>query len=89
MRNDKVDHPRNGSKDLADATCGAVFNAIAYTDKPVNMVIEVRTLESITKEIAKTATNIQKSIVDDNIIRVPKREIPDSLVDFLEGMRMI
>lgn len=89
MRNDKVDHPRNGSKDLADATCGAVFNAIAYTDKAINMVIEVRTLESITKEIEKTATNIQESHVKDNIIRVPKREIPDTLADFLEGMRLL
>lgn len=30
---DKVDHPRSGSKDLADAVCGAVYNAIALTPK--------------------------------------------------------
>lgn len=30
---DKVDHPRSGGKDLADATCGAIFNAIEHTPK--------------------------------------------------------
>ena len=29
----KVDHPRSGGKDLADATCGAIHNAIAYTSQ--------------------------------------------------------
>ena len=28
---DKVDHPRKGSKDLADATCGAIYNAISLS----------------------------------------------------------
>lgn len=28
-----VDHPRSGSKDLADAVCGSVFNAITLTPK--------------------------------------------------------
>jgi hypothetical protein len=30
---DKIDHPRKGSKDLADAVCGAVYNAIVHTPK--------------------------------------------------------
>lgn len=29
----KVDHPRNGSKDAADAVCGAVFTASKYADE--------------------------------------------------------
>ena len=32
---DKVDHPRKGSKDLADAVCGSIYNAIAGTPKNI------------------------------------------------------
>ena len=35
----KVDHPRNGSKDLADAVAGAVSNAVSRT--PRNTITEV------------------------------------------------
>ena len=31
----KVDHPRKGSKDLSDAMCGSVFNAISLTPRDV------------------------------------------------------
>ena len=30
---DKVDHPRKGSKDLSDAVCGAIYNAVSLTPK--------------------------------------------------------
>lgn len=38
-----VDHPRtkNGSKDIADAVCGAVYNAANLTPKAMNHVYEV------------------------------------------------
>jgi hypothetical protein len=38
----RVDHPRKKSKDLADAVCGAVFNAISHTPKD-NYVVDVHT----------------------------------------------
>src|ERR1044072_4827837 len=34
MPNGKIDHPRSGYKDLSDATCGAVYNAVKNTMKP-------------------------------------------------------
>ena len=37
----KVDHPRKGSKDLADAVCGAIYNSIAHTPRDVNREIEI------------------------------------------------
>jgi hypothetical protein len=37
----KVDHPRKGSKDLADAVCGAIYNSIAHTPKDLNREIEI------------------------------------------------
>lgn len=37
----KVDHPRKGSKDLSDAMCGSVFNAISRTPRDLEPEIEV------------------------------------------------
>src|SRR6266542_3401718 len=39
----KVDHPRKGSKDLSDAVCGAIYNAIDGTPRPVEQIIEALT----------------------------------------------
>lgn len=39
----KVDHPRKGSKDLSDAMCGAVFNAISRTPRANEQEIEIHT----------------------------------------------
>ncbi|MFN7583810.1 MAG: hypothetical protein ACK5P0_00470, partial [bacterium] len=43
MKNDKVDHPRKKSKDLADAVCGAIFGAISHTPKNIDSEVEVHT----------------------------------------------
>ena len=43
MRNNRVDHPRKSSKDLADAVCGAIFGAISHTAKDQNLEVEVHT----------------------------------------------
>jgi len=39
----KVDHPRKKSKDLADAMCGAVYNAIAHSQRNRMKEIEIHT----------------------------------------------
>ena len=44
---DKVDHPRKGSKDLADAVCGSIFNAISLTRFNSNQEIKIHTYESM------------------------------------------
>jgi hypothetical protein len=45
MKNDRVDHPRKKSKDLADAVCGAIFGAISHTPKDNNTEIEIHTFK--------------------------------------------
>ena len=46
----KVDHPRKGSKDLSDAVCGAVYNAIAHTPRNANQEIDIHDWVSVTKK---------------------------------------
>ena len=50
MKGNRVDHPRKKSKDLADAVCGAVYGAIAHTQKDLNLEIDVHTWGSAAKE---------------------------------------
>jgi hypothetical protein len=50
MPNDKVDHPRKGSKDLADSVCGAIYNAIAHTPRPDDEEYEIFTLKRFRQE---------------------------------------
>ena len=50
MKGNRVDHPRKSSKDLADAVCGAVYGAIAHTQKDLNLEIDVHTWGSAAKE---------------------------------------
>jgi thymidine phosphorylase len=43
----RVDHPRKKSKDLADAMCGAAYNAISHTKREKQeQVIEIHTYSS-------------------------------------------
>jgi phage terminase large subunit-like protein len=46
VSNNKVDHPRKKSKDLADAMCGSVYNAISHSKKNTFGEIEVHTWSS-------------------------------------------
>lgn len=84
IRGDKVDHPRKGGKDLADAVCGAVHNAVRLAQRDVNTVIEIQYLEPGAVE----QTNV---IVPDQHgpIKSPKRDMPADLADFLSGLRVI
>ena len=78
VKKDKVDHPRKGSKDLADATCGAIYNAISLTPKGDNEV-HIYHYDSIEEELSG---GVEKS--QDKVIRSPlKRQIPGNLRDYL------
>jgi hypothetical protein len=46
VSNNKVDHPRKKSKDLADAMCGSVYNAISHSKRESFGEIEVHTWAS-------------------------------------------
>lgn len=47
---DKVDHPRSGGKDLADAVCGAIYNAIKHTPNLLVGEMEVHTISDLQRE---------------------------------------
>jgi hypothetical protein len=76
---DKVDHPRKGSKDLADAVCGSVYNAISRTRRDLNREIEIHTWKA-TKE-----DNVNQNVTKDG---VPKR-MPQELENFMSGMSIL
>jgi hypothetical protein len=77
----KVDHPRKKSKDLADAMCGSVYNAISHTRREKNKEIEVHTWSSSYKKINEEQKKIK------NIIEPPPA--PKEVEDFLSGIGMI
>ena len=79
---DKVDHPRKGSKDLADAVCGSIYNAISLTRAAFGD-IEVHDYSSVKKQY-------RESIAADspNLIRAPS-QMPRDLSDALSGMEIV
>ena len=79
MRNNKVDHPRKKSKDLADAVCGAVFGAISHTPKDLNLEVEIHTF----KQKPKTAlADRPKGVIEYN-------SIPNDVRDYLDQFKAI
>ena len=75
----KVDHPRKKSKDLADAVCGAVFNAISHTSKD-NYVVEVHTWGS---------SGVDKKKDDMVELESKAKEMPNDVKDFLDRFNLI
>jgi hypothetical protein len=47
---DKVDHPRKGSKDLADAVCGSIYNAISRSRRDNMQEIEIYSYDMIAQD---------------------------------------
>ncbi len=79
---DKVDHPRKGSKDLADAVCGSIYNAISLTRAAFGD-IEVHDYSSVKKQY-------RESLVKEspNLIKAPSA-MPRDLSDALNGMEIL
>lgn len=46
LPNNRVDHPRKKSKDLADAVCGSVYNAISHSTRKSDGEIEIHTWQT-------------------------------------------
>ena len=81
---DKVDHPRKGSKDLADAVCGSIYNAISRTFVPTDREIKIHTYESMSYE-ADFGPSKEESY---NLIKPPK-QMPNDLQDAIGRMMML
>lgn len=81
---DKVDHPRKGSKDLADAVCGSIYNSIVHSKKDLGLSeIEVHTYRDFKRD-----NYINQG---DNVIRAPKRreEMPADIESYLSRMGVL
>jgi hypothetical protein len=79
MRNNRVDHPRKKSKDLADAVCGAVFGAISHTPKDLNLEVEIHTFKQKPKtQLAERP----KGVIEYN-------SIPNDVRDYLDQFKAI
>ena len=83
---DKVDHPRKGSKDLADATCGAIFNSISRTRFDNNQEINVHTYESMSYDNDFGAKD-DPDTTSYNMIRAPR--MPQDLREVMDRMQII
>jgi len=79
---DKVDHPRKGSKDLADAVCGSIYNAISKTKFDVTGEIEIHTYDSM-----RFDNDMKDEDIRLNMIRPPR--MPSDLSDAIERMMTI
>ncbi len=79
---DKVDHPRKGSKDLADAVCGSIYNAISLTRAAFGD-IEVHDYSSVKKQYRESLA--QES---PNLIKAPSA-MPRDLSEALSGMEIV
>jgi hypothetical protein len=79
MKNNRVDHPRKSSKDLADAVCGAIFGAISHTPKDQNLEVEIHTF----RDRPKTQVDNER----DNVIQY--KPIPKDIKDYLDSFEII
>jgi hypothetical protein len=79
MKNNRVDHPRKLSKDLADAVCGAVFGAISHTPRDKNLEVEIHTF----KDRPKSPIDIEGQ----NVIEY--KPIPKDVKDYLDSLKII
>ena len=82
---DKVDHPRKGSKDLSDAVCGSIYNAVALTPPDMNKEVEIYSYAGVfADELDQLRNESDARLIKNKIIKVPERpEIPLSLREYL------
>jgi hypothetical protein len=78
MKNNRVDHPRKKSKDLADAVCGAIFGAISHTPKDQNQVVEIHTISDRPKQVDS---------LSDNVIQY--KPMPEDVKDYLDRFNLL
>lgn len=78
MKNDKVDHPRKKSKDLADAVCGAIFGAISHTPRDRNQEVEIHTFRDKPKQF---------DTPKDNVIQY--KSMPNEVKEYLDRFNLL
>ncbi len=83
IRGDKVDHPRKGSKDLADAVCGAIYNAIAKSRRDAVQEIEIYSYEMVEQDSEEEIKRRMGKANNKELI------IPPDLQQTLDAMEII
>jgi hypothetical protein len=83
---DRVDHPRKGSKDLADAVCGAIYNSISRSKFDTNEEVNIHTYESMSYD-NDFGTEADGETSSYNMIRAPR--MPENLKDAMDRMQII
>jgi hypothetical protein len=78
MKNNRVDHPRKSSKDLADAVCGAIFGAISHTVKDNNSEVEIHTFRDRPKNTEDLPNNV-----------IQYKPMPKEVEEYLQGYDLI
>jgi hypothetical protein len=81
VKQNRVDHPRKSSKDLADAVCGAIFGAISHTPKNLNQQVEIHTFRDRKKEVTLNPK--------DNVIELKPKPMPDDVKEYLGRFDLI
>jgi len=81
---DRVDHPRKGSKDLADSVCGSIYNAIIHSKREKNREVEIHTYGELVRD---NYLEEEKARVD-NLIK-PPRKMPQELAEALGNIEVI
>lgn len=76
MNNNRVDHPRKKSKDLADAVCGAIYGAISHTSRNLNQEIEIHTFRDKPKV---DSSDLPKNVIQ---YKSDKKEVEEYLAQF-------
>jgi hypothetical protein len=76
VKQNRVDHPRKLSKDLADAVCGAIFGAISHTPRDRNTVVEIHEFRDRKPQADYDVENPR------NVIHAPKAEVEGYLRQF-------
>jgi hypothetical protein len=84
---DRVDHPRKGSKDLADAVCGSIYNAISRTRPERNDEVKIHTYESMSFDNDFNKNPDGEVEYVQNMIRAPR--MPEDLRDAMNRMEII
>lgn len=79
VKQNRVDHPRKSSKDLADAVCGAIFGAISHTPKDLNQEIEIHTF----KDRPKSTLDMDRN----NVINY--KPMPEDVKEYLARFDLI
>jgi hypothetical protein len=79
MKNNRVDHPRKKSKDLADAVCGAIYGAISHTPRNIDQEVEIHTFKDRPKrEVDELPANV-----------IQYKPMPEDVREYLDNWGMI